>query len=62
MRAVDDRQQRIGRGLAPLGGDVALRVDGARAALQDDLAAADLRGHAVPVGVGLAIGLQDRRA
>ena len=36
--------------------------DGARAALQDDLAAADLRGHAVPIGVGLAIGLQDRRA
>ena len=62
MRAVDDGQQRIRRGLAPLGGDVALRVDGARAALQDDLAAADLLGQAVPVGVARAVGQQDRRA
>ena len=62
VRAVDDGQQRIRRGLAPLGGDVALRVDGARTALEDDLAATDLRRHAVPVGVGLAIGEQDRRA
>ena len=41
---------------------VALRVDGARAALEHDLLAPDLRGHAVPVGVGLAIGKQDRRS
>ena len=62
MRAVDDRQQRIGRGLPALGRDVALRVDGARAALENDLAAADLCGHAVPVGVALTVGEQDRRA
>ena len=62
MRAVDDGQQRIRRGLAPLGGDVALVVDPARAALQDDLFTPDLLRQAVPVGVGLAIGEQDRRA
>ena len=52
----------FGAGLTPLGGDVALRVDGARAALQDDLFTPDLLRQAVPVGVGLAIGEQDRRA
>ena len=39
----------------PPGGDVALGVDGARGPLEDDFLAADLRGHAVPVGVALAI-------
>ena len=37
-------------------------VDGARAALEDDLFTPDLLRQAVPVGVGLAIGEQDRRA
>ena len=56
MRALDDRQQRIGRGLPARGRDVALGIDGARGPLEDDLEATDLRRHAVPVGVGLAIG------
>ena len=62
MCAVDDGQQRIGRGLPPRGGDVTLIVDGARSPLEDDCLPADLLGQAVPVGVALAIGEQDRRA
>ena len=42
MRAVDDGQQRIGRGLPPRGGDVTLIVDGARSPLEDDLEATKL--------------------
>ena len=62
MCAADDRQQRIGRGLAPLGGDLAVLIDGARGPMEYDFLAADLRGHAVPVGVALTVGEQDRRA
>ena len=46
----------FGEAFPARGGDVALVVDGARGPLEDDLEATDLRRHAVPVGVGLAIG------
>ena len=62
MRAVDDGQQRIRGGLPALGGDLALRVDGAQGPLEHDLLAADLLRQAVPVGVALAIGEQHRRS